>query len=97
MCVCVCVRTITQSCLTLQAHRLTQPHTAHEAPLSMEFFSQEYWSGLPFPPSGNLLDPRIKLGSLVSPELADRLFTTEPSEKPPIVIVDAIKFFYHLF
>ena len=32
----------------------------HQAPLSMEFFRQEYWSGLPFPSPGDLLDPGIK-------------------------------------
>ena len=30
---------------------------AHQAPLSIEFSRQEYWSGLPFPPPGNLPDP----------------------------------------
>ena len=33
---------------------------AHQAPLSMEFSRQEYWSGLPFPSSGDLPDPEIK-------------------------------------
>ena len=33
---------------------------AHKAPLSMEFSRQEYWSGLPFPPSGDLPDPGIE-------------------------------------
>ena len=36
---------------------------AHQAPLSMEFSRQEYWSGLPCPPSGNLPNPGIKPGS----------------------------------
>ena len=35
---------------------------AHETPLSMEFFRQEYWSGLPFPPPGDLPNPGIKPG-----------------------------------
>ena len=30
---------------------------AHQAPLSMKFSRKEYWSGLPFPPPGNLPDP----------------------------------------
>ena len=30
---------------------------AHQAPPSMEFSRKEYWSGLPFPPPGDLLDP----------------------------------------
>ena len=33
---------------------------AHQAPLSMGFFWQEYWSGLPCPPPGDLLNPGIK-------------------------------------
>ena len=37
---------------------------------------QEYWSGLPFPPPGDLPDPGIECVSLVSPALAGRFFTT---------------------
>ena len=33
---------------------------AHQAPLSMEFYKQEYWSGLPFPTPGDLPDPGIE-------------------------------------
>ena len=36
---------------------------AHQAPLSMEISRQEYWSGLPCPPPGDLPDPGIKLMS----------------------------------
>ena len=36
----------------------------HQAPLSMEFSRKEYWSGLPCPSPGNLLDPGIKPRSL---------------------------------
>ena len=36
---------------------------ALQAPLSMEFSSQKYWSGLPFPSPGDLPDPRIEPGS----------------------------------
>ena len=55
-----------------------QPHglCAHQAPLSVEFSRQKYWSGLPFPSPEDLSDPQIKLGS---PALqADSL----PSEPP---------------
>ena len=38
---------------------------AHHAPLSTEFSRQEYWSGLPFPPPGDLPIPEIKLVSPV--------------------------------
>ena len=55
---------------------------ALQAPLSMGFSRQEYWSGLPFPPSGDLLDPAIEPASLSSPALAGRLFTTEPLGRP---------------
>ena len=51
---------------------------AHQAPLSKEFSRQEYWSGLPFPPSGNLPDPQIEPAS---PALAGGFFTTEPPGK----------------
>ena len=37
---------------------------AHKVPLSIGFSRQEYWSGLPCPPPGKLLDPGIKAGSL---------------------------------
>ena len=47
-----------------------------QAPLSMEFFRQEYWCGLPFPTPGDLPNPGIEPASLVSPSLAGRFFTT---------------------
>ena len=37
-----------------------EPGVAHQAPLSMELSKQEYWSGLPFPPPGDLSNPGIK-------------------------------------
>ena len=49
---------------------------ACQAPLSMGFSRQEYESGLPCPPPGDLLDPGIKLASLMSPTLAGGFFTT---------------------
>ena len=49
---------------------------ARQAPLSMGFPRQEYWSGLPCPPPGDLPDPGIKPASLVSPALAGGFFTT---------------------
>ena len=47
-----------------------------QAPLSMGFSVQEYQSGLPCPPPGDLPNARIKSASLTSPELASRFFTT---------------------
>ena len=49
---------------------------AHQAPLSMEFSRQEYWSGLPFPFPGNLPNPGIKPAFLMSPALACEFFIT---------------------
>ena len=44
--------------------------------LSMEFSGQEYWSGLPCPPPGDLPDPGIKNTSLMSPPLPGGFLTT---------------------
>ena len=49
---------------------------AGQAPLSVGFSRQEYWSGLPFPPPGDLPDPGIEPTSLMSPALAGRFFTS---------------------
>ena len=50
----------------------------HQAPLSMGFSRQEYWTGLPFPMPENLPDPGMEPTFLVSPALAGRFFSTEP-------------------
>ena len=49
--------------------------TACQAPLSMGFPRQEYWSGLPFPPPGELPDPGIEPAVPVSPALTGGFFT----------------------
>ena len=54
-------------------------YIARQAPLSMEFFRQEYWSGLPFPSPGHLSDPGIKPGSL---SLQAGFLPSEPAGKP---------------
>ena len=51
-----------------------------QAPLSMEFSRQEYWSKLSFPTSGGLPEPEIEPTS-ASPALAGRFFTTAPPGK----------------
>ena len=74
VCVCVCMRTLSCfSCVRLFATPWT---LAHQALLSMGFSRQEYWRGLPWPPSGVLPNPRVKSVSLMSPALAGRFFTT---------------------
>ena len=49
---------------------------AFQAPLSMGFFRQEYWSELPFPSPGDLSNSRIEPGSLMSPALAGGFSTS---------------------
>ena len=61
------------SCVRLFATLWT---VACQAPLSMGFFRQEYWSGLLCPPPGDLPDPEIEPMSLKFPALAGRFFTT---------------------
>ena len=55
---------------------------AHQAPLSMGFSRQEYWSGLPCPSPGHLPYPGIKPESLMSPALQVDSFPAEPPRKP---------------
>ena len=70
----VCAKSL-ESCPTLRSH------VAHQAPLSMGFSSQEYWTGLPCPPPEDLPDPGIKPRS---PALAGGFFTTSTTwEAPP--------------
>ena len=52
------------------------------APLSIAYSRQEYWSGLTFPPPGDLSNPGIEPLPLASPALAGRFFTTVPPGKP---------------
>ena len=63
---------------------------AQQAPLSVGFSRQEYWSGLLFPSPGHLPNPGIKPRSLTSSALGDRFLTTAPTGKPTV----AIKFLY---
>ena len=62
-------------CVLSRVRLLVTPWTvARQAPLSMEFSRQEYWSGLPFPSSGDVPDPGIE-------PMSPRFFTTEPPGK----------------
>ena len=70
-------------CMLSGGQLLVTPWTvAYQAPLSLGFSRQEYWSGLPFPSPGDLPDPGIEPASLMSPALAGGLFTTESPGKP---------------
>ena len=63
--------------LAVVSNSVTQWIAAHQAPLSMGFSRQEYWSGLPCPPPGDLPDPGTESTSLMSPALAGVFFTLE--------------------
>ena len=68
-------------CLVIQSSlTLCDPWTvAPQAPMSMGFSRQEYWSEFPCPPPGDCSNPGIKPRS---PALAGGFFTTKPSGKP---------------
>ena len=55
---------------------------AHQAPLSMGFSRQEYWSGLSFPSPGDLHNLGIELSSLTSPATAGEFLPLAPPGKP---------------
>ena len=55
---------------------------ACQVPLSMGLPRQEYWSGLPFPPPGNLPNPEIETASPSSPVLQVDSLPTDPPGKP---------------
>ena len=61
---------------------------ANQTPLSMGFSRQEYWSGLPCSPPGDLSIPGIEPGSLMSPALAGGFFTTSAIILDTVIILD---------
>ena len=67
---------------------------ACQAPLSMGFPRQEYWSGLPFPSPGDLPDPGIEPES---PALAGGVFATEPPGEPPVFSNSWLNLSWHSF
>ena len=77
MCVCVCTCTQSHSHVQLFATPWT---LALQALLFMRFFRQVYWSGLPFPPPGDLPNSGIKSSSLASTALAGGFFSDLPFE-----------------
>ena len=76
VCVFVCACTCPQLCPTL----CNPMDCSRQAPLSMEFSRQEYWSGLPFTSPGDLPDPWIEPGS---PALQADSLPSEPPGKDP--------------
>ena len=73
-CVCLCMLSSVQLFATLWT---SPPGSSLQG-----FPRQEYWSGLPFPPPGDLPDPGMEPASLVSPALAGRFFIQTPPGKP---------------
>ena len=69
-------------------------NVARQAPLSMRFSRQEYWSGLPFPPPGDLPDPGIEPESFRSPALTEGFFTTSAPGKTKHGIQISFQFFF---
>ena len=67
---------------------------ARQAPLSMGFSRQEYWSGLPFPSPGDLPDPGIKTPSFPSPALVCSLLSKPPGK--PSTHMFILNFFFFL-
>ena len=83
-CVCVFIRCHVRLFVTAWT-------VAHQAPLSMGFFRQGHWSGLPFPPPGDLPNPGIEPVALtMSPALQAGSFTPEPGGKPHLAIEKSI-------
>ena len=60
---------------------------AHQAPPSMGFSRQEYWSGLPCPPPGHHPGPGIEPVTLMSPVLASWFFTTSATCEAPYLLI----------
>ena len=71
-----------------------QGTVAHHVALSMELSRQEYWSGLPCSPLGDLPNPEIELGS---PALQADSLPTEPPGKPTEATEDKIILFQFIF
>ena len=74
VCLCICVYVLSHfTCVQLFAASWT---VAHQAPLSIGFSRQEYWSGLACPSPADLPDPGIEPVSLRSPSLVGGFFIT---------------------
>ena len=69
---------------------------ARQAPLSMGFSRQEYWSGLQYPPPGDLPNTGIEPESLMFPALAGGFFTTSTTWEAPKACWKNSKLFYLL-
>ena len=94
VCVCICPCDHFSSVLSfkhVQIFAILQT-VACQDPLSMRFLRQEYWSGLQFPPPGDLSNPGIKPTSLVSPQLAGGFFTTSATWEALVTNIQIFSF-----
>ena len=83
---------VNRKILHLSLQTLRDPWTVvHQAPLSMGFFRQEYWSALPFPSPGDL-QPRDQHRSPVSPSLQADSLPTEPLRNPFLALGCSLHF-----
>ena len=91
MCVylCVCVRVLHHIRLLVASYTV-----ACQAPLSVDFFRQEYWDGMPLPTLGDLPDSGTKLVNLASPALAGGFFTTSVTWEAHIYIYSMCVYIY---
>ena len=71
----------TKQSRSVMSDSATLSTVAYQAPQYMEFYRQEYWSGLPFPSPGDLPDPGIEPGS---PTLQADTLPSEPPGKPAV-------------
>ena len=78
LCVCVCVCVCVYVCSVVSDSFLTLWTVACQAPLSLGFPRQEYWSGLPLSSLGDLPDPGIEPASPSYPALQADSLLLEP-------------------
>ena len=85
VCVCVCIQSLRHVSL------IVTPWTiAHQALLSMQFSTQEYWNELPFPTPRDIPGPGIEPASLPSPTLAGSFLATASLGKPNTCVLLAL-------
>ena len=80
--------------LVIQSNSATPWTVAHQATLSMEFSRQEYWSGLPCPPPGDLPNPGIEPRSL---KLQVDSLLSEPPGKPKNTGMESLSLLQGIF
>ena len=93
VCAFMCMHAWALGCFSYVQLFLTPWTVPQQAPLSMGFSRQEYWSELPCPPPRDLPDPGIETMSLMSPALVGGFLTTSTSWEAHICVY----MYIHLF